>query len=248
LAFFAMVGFEDSVNLAEECTDPVRIFPRALLGGLAIAALVYLLVAIASSLLVPAGALAEAGGGALLRVVAVGAPGFPLRVFALIGLLAVINSALINMLMASRLVYGMSREGILARWLGRVDRRRRTPWTAILFTSALAGALVASADLATLGGTTSLLLLLVFTAVNIAVLVLRRHPVAHRHARAPTAAPVLGALTCAYLASPLSGRPAGEYAVAGVLLAAGIALWLVNHLLLGGARAGAGEDRPGDRG
>src|SRR5690606_13248013 len=71
LAFFAMVGFEDSVNLAEECTDPVRIFPRALLGGLAIAALVYLLVAIASSLLVPAGALAEAGGGALLRVVAV---------------------------------------------------------------------------------------------------------------------------------------------------------------------------------
>ena len=251
LAFFAMVGFEDSVNMAEECTDPVRIFPRALLLGLTVAGIVYLLVAITSSLLVGPDELGAAGGGALLRVVEVGAPGFPLRLFALVSLLAVINSALINMLMASRLLYGMAGERIVSRWFGRVHRRRRTPWVAILFTSLLAIVLVASADLAALGGTTSLLLLVVFTAVNVAVLVLRREPAAHRHFRAPTAAPVAGAVTCAYLASPLSGRPSAEYAIAGVLLAVGLALWLLNHLLLGRsrarARARAGDAGPRDR-
>ena len=60
LAFFAMVGFEDSVNMAEESQDPARIFPKALLSGLATAALIYILVAITSSLLVPADRLAAA--------------------------------------------------------------------------------------------------------------------------------------------------------------------------------------------
>jgi hypothetical protein len=64
----------------------------------------------------------------------------------------------------------------------------------------------------------------VFTLVNLAVLILRRDPAAHRHFRAPTAVPVLGAISCAYLASPLSGRPAAEYALAGVLLAIALAL------------------------
>jgi amino acid transporter len=138
LAFFAMVGFEDSVNMAEECTDPVRIFPRAMLLGMTVAGIIYVLVAITTSLLLSSGELREAGGGALLLVVEAGAPGFPLRVFALIGLLAVINSALINMMMASRLVYGMAREGILWKRFGLVHRSRRTPWLAIAFTSLVA--------------------------------------------------------------------------------------------------------------
>jgi amino acid transporter len=233
LAFFAMVGFEDSVNMAEECTDPVRIFPRAMLLGMTVAGIIYVLVAITSSLLLSTGELRQAGSGALLLVVEVGAPGFPPRVFALIGLLAVINSALINMMMASRLVYGMARERILWKRFGLVHRSRRTPWLAIAFTSLVALLLVSTVDLATLGGTTSLLLLAVFTVVNLAVLILRRDPAPHRHFRAPTAVSVLGAISCAYLASPLSGRPAAEYALAGMLLAIGLALWLLNRLVLG---------------
>ena len=61
LAFFAMVGFEDSVNMAEECRDPVRIFPRAMLWGMGVAATIYVVVAVLSSMLVPAEELAEAG-------------------------------------------------------------------------------------------------------------------------------------------------------------------------------------------
>ena len=237
LAFFAMVGFEDSVNMAEECQDPARIFPKALLGGLGAAALIYILVAITSSLLIPADRLAAARSNALLEVIQVGAPAFPLRVFAFIGLFAVVNSALINMLMASRLLYGMANERILPRAFGIVHPFRRTPWVAILVTTAIAAILVATAGangVARLGGTTALLLLVVFTIVNIAVLVLRREAVSHRHFRAPTWAPLLGAVLCGYLAVPvLSGRPASDYYTAGALLLVGLVLWVINRLIVG---------------
>ena len=237
LAFFAMVGFEDSVNMAEECQDPPRIFPKALLAGLGAAALIYILVAITSSLLIPAERLAAARSNALLEVIQVGAPAFPLRVFAFIGLFAVVNSALINMLMASRLLYGMANERILPRAFGIVHPFRRTPWVAILFTTAIAAILVATAGqngVARLGGTTALLLLVVFTIVNIAVLVLRRQTVSHRHFRAPTWAPLLAAVLCGYLAVPvLSGRPASDYYTAGALLVVGLVLWAINRLIVG---------------
>jgi basic amino acid/polyamine antiporter, APA family len=237
LAFFAMVGFEDSVNMAEECQDPARIFPKALLAGLGAAALIYILVAITSSLLIPADRLAAARSNALLEVIQVGAPAFPLRVFAFIGLFAVVNSALINMLMASRLLYGMANERILPRAFGIVHPFRRTPWVAILVTTAIAAILVATAGangVARLGGTTALLLLVVFTIVNIAVLVLRREAVSHRHFRAPTWAPLLGAVLCGYLAVPvLSGRPASDYYTAGALLLVGLVLWVINRLIVG---------------
>ncbi|USX49516.1 APC family permease [Lentzea sp. HUAS12] len=234
LAFFAMVGFEDSVNMAEECKNPAKIFPRAMLIGMGVAALIYVLVAITSSLLIPSDELAKAGSSALLKVVTVGAPGFPLWIFALIGLLAVINSALINMLMASRLLYGMANEKIIPSFFGTVHPFRRTPWISIVFTTGVAVILVSTADIGKLGGTTSLLLLIVFTIVNVACLVLRREKSEHEHFRAPTWAPVLGAITCAYLAMPvLSGRPWDDYKIAGWLLLAGLVLWGINRVLHG---------------
>jgi basic amino acid/polyamine antiporter, APA family len=233
LAFFAMVGFEDSVNMAEETKDPVKIFPKAMLVGMAVAGTIYVIVAVISSTLLPADALAEAGSGALLAVLEVSAPGFPLQLFAAIGLLAVINSALINMLMASRLLYGMANERVLPSVFATVHPTRRTPWVSILFSSAIAYILVVSVDLSVLGGTTALLLLAVFTIVNIAVLVLRKHKVEHRHFRAPTWAPVLGIFLCGFLATPLSGRPLSQFLIAGILLVVGAVLWLINYLFVG---------------
>jgi APA family basic amino acid/polyamine antiporter len=224
LAFFAMVGFEDSVNMAEETKDPVRIFPKVMLTGLCATGLIYVLVAISAVALVSPSDLSK-GDAPLLKVVEAGAPAFPLTVFAFITMFAVANSALINMLMASRLLYGMANERVLPKALGRVHRTRRTPWVGIVFTTLVAFGLIWFADLAALGGTTALLLLCVFTVVNVAVLVLRRDPVEHKHFRAPTVIPVLGAVSCAYLASPLSGRASADYKVAGVLLLIGVVLW-----------------------
>jgi amino acid transporter len=231
LAFFAMVGFEDSVNMAEECKEPRRIFPKVLLAGLCLTGLIYVLVSISAIALVPADRLSE-GDTPLLQVVEAGAPGFPLGLFGVITMFAVANSALINMLMASRLVYGLSRERVLPRLLGRVHPRRRTPTTAILFTTALAFGLVAFVgEVPDLGGTTALLLLVVFTVVNVAVLVLRRDRVDADHFRTPTVLPVVGALACGFLATPWAGRPTVQYGIAGVLLGIGVLLWAVTVLV-----------------
>jgi amino acid transporter len=146
---------------------------------------------------------------------------------------AVTNSALINMMMASRLLYGMSRERIIPRAFGAVHPLRRTPWVAIVLTTALTLGLASWGGVRALGGTTALLLLCVFTIVNAAVLVLRAKPVEHAHYRAPTICPVLGMLSCAYLASPLAGRDAQQYRIAGVLLALGLLLWAVNWFVQG---------------
>lgn len=230
LAFFAMVGFEDSVNMAEETKDPVRIFPKIMLIGLCVTGLIYVLVAISAVALVSPEDLNE-GSTPLLKVVQAGAPGFPIEIFAWITMFAVANSALINMLMASRLLYGMSHEQVLPGPLGRILPRRRTPYMAILFTTLLAFFLIGFADLAALGGTTAFLLLCVFAIVNVAVLVLRRDRVEHKHFHAPTALPVLGVVLCVYLASPLSGRAGDDYEIAGWLMLIGVGLWAVTWLL-----------------
>ena len=252
LAFFAMVGFEDSVNMAEECHNPVRDFPKMMLTGLGITGVIYILVSITSVALVPVGDLTNLDkGSALTQVVAAGAPDLPFdTIFPFIGLFAVANSALINMLMASRLLYGLANQDVLPRSLGRVHPTRRTPWVSITFTTLIAFGLIifvvrlSAADggadnIALLGGTTSLLLLCVFTVVNVALLVLRRRPVEHDHFKAPAFLPVLGALTCAYLAGPWarSEEQQRQYLIAGVLLAVGIVLWLCTWLWNRGVRA-----------
>ena len=245
LAFFAMVGFEDSVNMCEETKDPINTFPKILLAGLFITGTIYVLVSISSITLVPPDQLGE-GEAPLLKVVQAGAPSFPLWIFGFITMFAVANSALINMLMASRLVYGMSREHVLPTVLGKVHAGRRTPYIAIGFTTLLAFGLITFVGaVPALGGTTALLLLCVFTVVNIAVLVLRRDPVEHKHFRTPTFLPVLGALTCAFLAGPWTGRDPVQYRVAGVLIGIGIVLWVVTVLI--NRATGLKEDEPDER-
>ncbi|HEV7259553.1 MAG TPA: APC family permease [Bosea sp. (in: a-proteobacteria)] len=231
LAFFAMVGFEDSVNMAEECKDPSHIFPKVLLAGLIITGLIYVLVSISAITLVPPEQLGE-GETPLLKVVQAGAPNFPIWIFGFITMFAVANSALINMLMASRLVYGMSREHVLPPVLGKVHATRRTPYVAIGFTTLLAFALITFVgEVPALGGTTALLLLCVFTVVNIAVLVLRKDRVEHDHFRTPTVLPILGALACAFFAGPWTGRDPVQYQIAGVLIGIGIVLWIVTVMV-----------------
>ena len=231
LAFFAMVGFEDSVNMAEECKNPSGIFPKVLLAGLFITGAIYVLVSISAITLVTPADLGE-GETPLLKVVQAGAPNFPLWIFGFITMFAVANSALINMLMASRLVYGMSREHVLPPVFGKVHPTRRTPYLAIAFTTLLAFALIMFVgEVPALGGTTALLLLFVFTVVNIAVLVLRRENVDHEHFRTPTFLPVLGAISCAFFAGPWTGRDPVQYKIAGILIGIGVVLWVITIVI-----------------
>ncbi|ALE79972.1 MULTISPECIES: APC family permease [Pseudonocardia] len=238
LAFFAMVGFEDSVNMAEECHEPRRIFPKIMITGLTITGVIYVLVAICAVALVPVGPLA-ASETPLVEVVRAGAPGIPADlVLPFISMFAVANSALINMLMASRLLYGMANQAVLPKPLARVHPFRRTPWVSIIFTTLISFALISYVSLdsdsdvvSALGGTTSLLLLAVFTVVNIAVLVLRRDRIAEDHFRAPPGLPVVGAVASLYLVLPFSGRDTIQYELAGLLLLLGLVLYAITLLL-----------------
>jgi basic amino acid/polyamine antiporter, APA family len=239
LAFFAMVGFEDSVNMAEETKDPVKTFPKVLLSGLTIAGIVYMLVAVVAVALVPVGTLAESDTP-LVEVVKAGAPNLPIEdIFPFISMFAVSNTALINMLMASRLIYGMARQHVLPPVLGAVHPTRRTPWVAIVFTTLIAFGLIfyvsafaSSNAISLLGGTTSLLLLAVFAVVNVAVLVLRRDVVAAGgNFKTPTALPVIGFIASLYLVTPLSGRPSQQYVIALILVAIGVVLFFLTMLI-----------------
>ena len=190
LAFFSFVGFEDSVNMAEETKDPSRIFPKVMLTGLGITVIVYLLVSITAVAMCRLGSCRESPTP-LLEVVSIGAPGLPVNViYPFLSMFAVANTALINMLMASRLLYGMARQDVLPPFLGKVHSNRRSPWAAIIFTTLIAFVLIfvvtnmmGAETVTALGGTTALLLLGVFTMVNLAVLALRRNRVDHKHFR-----------------------------------------------------------------
>ncbi|NPC43569.1 APC family permease [Nocardioides sp. zg-1230] len=250
IAFFSMVGFEDSVNMVEETKDPMRIFPRTMFTGLGIAVLIYMLVAISVVAVIPPGQIAEptnTEAGILLDVVKVGAPDLPIdTIFPFLTVFAVANTALINMLMASRLIYGMARQDVLPRSLGKVLAGRRSPWTAIIFTTLLALGLITvvtldseSSVVAALSGTTALLLLAVFTIVNVACLILRRDPTPDGAFRAPSALPVVGALCCAYLLGPWARLEADmiQYRIAAGLLGVGVVLWALTWLTNRGVRA-----------
>ncbi len=249
VAFFAMVGFEDSVNMVEETQDPTRIFPRTMLTGLGIAVVLYMLVAVSVVMVLPLGDIESFDGetGILLEVVKAGVPDFPVGdVFPFLTVFAVANTALINMLMASRLVYGMARQDVLPRSLGRVLPTRRTPWAGIIFTTLLALGLITyvtldseSSVVGALSGTTGLLLLVVFSIVNVACLVLRRDTSVETTFRAPTAFPVVAAVLCLFLAGPWARDPDDwvQYRIAGVLLAIGVGLWVLTWLTNRGIRA-----------
>jgi amino acid transporter len=225
VAYYSFVGFETSANVVEEIRDPSRVYPRALFGALITAGAVYVLVGIASAIALPAHEL-SASSGPLLTVVSKSGVGIPDWVFSLIALVAVANGALLTMIMASRLTYGMAEQGLLPRVLGKVLPNRRTPWTAILATTLVAMLLSLVGDLSTLAETVVLLLLLVFMSTNVSVLVLRRDVVEHKHFRVWSAVPVLGFASCVVLLTQQSGK---VWLFAAILLAIGAVLFFVSR-------------------
>lgn len=225
VAYYSFVGFETSANVAEEIRNPSKVYPTALFGALITAGVLYALVGVASATALPAEELSQSSGP-LLDVVSASGVGVPEWVFSAIALVAVANGALLTMIMASRLTYGMAEHALLPSVLGRVLPRRRTPWTAIVATTAVAMVLSLLGDLSTLAETVVLLLLVVFISTNVAVLVLRRDPVDHPHFRVWTAVPVLGVASCVLLLTQQTGE---VWLFGAILVAVGAVLYLAAH-------------------
>ncbi|MGD9501575.1 MAG: APC family permease, partial [Methyloceanibacter sp.] len=199
LAFFAFIGFEDMINVAEETRDPERTVPLGLILAMAGAALLYIAVAVTAVSVVPWQELAHAPGP-ITAVMERAAPSIPPLLFTAITLFAVGNTALVNYVTASRLIYGMARQGLLPQRLGDVHASRRTPHLAVAALFLVLAPLALLGTITELAAATVLLLLLVFTVVNGALFVLKGRD-GERHGRfeIPRVIPALGASTCLIL-------------------------------------------------
>ena len=175
LAFYAFIGFEDMVNVAEEIRDPERNLPRAILWAIALSTLLYFAVSLVAVVNVPATQLA--GADAPLAEIYQQATGSEPVVITMIGMLAVVNGALIQIIMASRVIYGMADKGWLPARLARVNRKTRTPVAATLIVAFLVLMFALWGSVEALAKATSFALLLVFALANLALwrLKYRRH-------------------------------------------------------------------------
>jgi APA family basic amino acid/polyamine antiporter len=219
LAFFAFIGFEDMYNVAEEVREPQRTIPLGLITAMVLAAILYIAVAITAVSVVPWQELGQAAGP-ITEVVKRAAPIIPPVLFTAITLFAVANTGLVNFVTASRLLYGMGRQGLLPSAFGRLHSDRRTPHVAILVLMLILIPLALAGTITELASATVLLLLAVFTVVNGALLVLKGRNNEERGAfEIPRIVPALGAIVCLAL---IGVRVAtGEWrapAIAGALL------------------------------
>ena len=240
LAFFAFIGFEDMYNVAEETRDPERTVPLGLILAMALAAILYVVVAVTVVSVVPWQDLAEAPGP-ITEVVNRAAPAIPPLVFTAITLFAVANTALVNYVTASRLIYGMARQGLLPSMLGNVHDGRRTPHIAIAALFLILAPLALLGTIAELAAATVLLLLLVFTVVNGALFVLKRRKGEKKGLfEVPIIVPALGALVCLTLI--VVRVSTGDWrapAIAGALLLGTLAIYALMRATAGSVAAAA---------
>jgi len=177
LAFYAFIGFEDMVNVAEEVRNPERNLPLAILLALGITTLLYAAVSLTAVLTVAPEQLSASD--APLATVYEHATGRKPVVLSIISIFAVVNGALIQIIMGSRILYGMSRQGWLPPLFGRVWSKTRTPVVATIATAGVVLVLALWLPLVTLAKSTSFLVLIVFSLVNLSLLRIKRrdpHP------------------------------------------------------------------------
>lgn len=199
LAFFAFIGFESIVNLAEEAHAPVRALPKAILLTLVIATTLYIAVVVVAMAAVPAGELAASK--APLTLVFQRTTGGSPAVISAIAIIATINGIIAQIILASRVLYGLSRQEILPEWIGRLNERTQTPQLATALVTIAVLVLALSERIDRLADATSLLMLAIFTAVNAALIAIKwRGDAAPAEALiVPMVVPIAGAVTCALM-------------------------------------------------
>lgn len=253
-SFFAMTGFENTANVAEETIDPHRAFPRSLVGGMVVAGVVYVLVSMAAALTVPTDQLASSDA-ALLEVVRQGilplSTDFMTTLFSIIALIAITNTTLVTVVTQPRILYGMAKEDVVPGVFAKVHATRRSPWVGLLFSAAVVAALLITGFFFQTGGgidlvnrlalVTVVFLLAIYALVIIACLKLRGQDEDERTFRANTPLLVVGLLgNLAILGFSIYDDPSSLIWCAG-LIAVGVVLFLIEYA------AGSRNRPPGSR-
>ncbi len=222
LAFYASLGFEDMCNVSEEVKEPERTVPKAILFSLLITSMIYIAIALT---VVSVASREELGSSnaPLAMVAQKMIPFFSSKAVAFLALFSLANTVLANLVMGSRLLYGMSREGLIFKSLSKVDEKRQTPMIAVAVVFLLALILALSGALKILAQTSSVILLTVFIFVNLSLILVRLHKLPPDSAaplfKIPLVVPVLGILISLFL---ITQAPAEVFWRFGILLAAGV--------------------------
>ncbi len=221
IAFYAYIGFEDLANLAEECKNPKRDLPRAILVAIAVSTVIYMAVTLVLLYTVPLSLIGQSETPLLLVFDKAGL-GHLTHYFALIAILAITNTGLINLIMASRLMYGMANEELLPKFFGRVHTRRRTPWVGVLMSGLIVLLLVYTGGLKVLAQTTSLLIIIVFLLVHLSLLQIKRKKVPHDGITFSWVFPLLGCVLCLLI---LTQFPLGVWIRSSTLFGIALLVW-----------------------
>jgi APA family basic amino acid/polyamine antiporter len=194
LAFFAFIGFEDMVNIAEEVKDPKHTLPTGILLALLIATVMYALVTLIAVLALDQHTLSESK--APLTDVLSATSNINPKIISIIGMFAIVNGALIQMIMASRIFYGMAKKGWLWKELAKVSNKTQTPVNATWLVIAIILSLALWFPLETLAKGTSYLILIVFSLVNAALISIKQtQPIIKNSLTIPMWVPVSGLIT-----------------------------------------------------
>jgi len=171
IAVFAFVGFEGLANIAEEVRDPARTLPRAIFLTLLVSTLLYVLVAWIVLASVDRADLA--GSATPLALVFERLTGASSKTISLIAIMATLNGVVVQIIMSSRVLYGVARQGGLPARFAAVNRSTRTPLFATGCTIVLVLVLALSLPLEHLAASTSRLTLIVFALVNVSLAIIK---------------------------------------------------------------------------
>jgi amino acid transporter len=263
-SFFAMTGFENTANVAEETIDPHRAFPRSLVGGMVVAGVVYVLVSMAAALTVPVDKLAGSEA-ALLEVIEQGilpfSTDFMSTLFSIIALVAITNTTLVTLVTQPRILYGMAKEDVVPGVFATIHASRRSPWVGLLFSAAVVAALLIIGTIVLEAGggidlvdrlalVTVVFLLFIYALVIVACLKLRGQDEDERTFRANTPLLFVGlAGNLAILGFSIYDDPTSLIWCAG-LVAVGLVLYVVESASGSRSRrtsATSGDTEPTDR-
>ncbi|MBT5049071.1 MAG: amino acid permease [Rhodospirillaceae bacterium] len=194
LAFYAFIGFEDMVNVAEETQNPTRVVPYAIVLTLICTTVLYVIIAAVAVNAVPITDLAKSD--APLSLIFEKASGFSGKPISAIAVVSVLNGALIQIIMASRVLYGLSRRNLLPAWIGAIHPRTKTPIAATLFCTAIVIILTSTFRIEGLAEATSIVALTIFAIVNLALMRIKwmRIETPDQYFSVPGWVPVLGFL------------------------------------------------------
>lgn len=230
LAFYSFIGFEDLLNVSEEVKEPKRTLPLGIMIAMLISSVVYLLISCVAVSVIPAAELAKSGQP-LVDVVAKAWPWFPSKLFGVIAMFAVANTALLNYIMVTRLMYGLANLILLPKPLAKVHAKTKTPYISVFLTFGILCVLASVGEVATLARATSLFILVVFVAMNASLFVLQRREGRRKHVkgrswRIPQFVPILGVLGALAMAVHAN---ADDYKIAGAMLAVILILYFIKR-------------------